>query len=107
MFVWLLTFFAVAQCVTPSLEELTKYTVYSYASSCRVGLPDWSCYWCKKLPPSAVPPVKVTIVFESDGVYGTYGYVGYSATVRIFFLVREEKGKSVERAWGKICVRSE
>jgi len=60
-------------------DTARKYTVYSYASSCRVGLQNWTCYWCKFAPPSQIPPVKVAAVFESDGVYGTYGYVGVTS----------------------------
>lgn len=83
--VWglLALFLALAQSASapPSYATMMKYTVYSYAASCRVGLPAWSCYWCTQFKPSIIPPVKAVKVFASDGIYGTYGYVGYTATV--------------------------
>lgn len=73
----------------PSLDTLKKYTIYSYAAYCTDGLKAWSCYWCKGMPklgsnsqteqPSIVPAVKVSTIFENDGTYGTYGYVGASS----------------------------
>jgi len=62
----------------PTFAELRKYTAYSYAAACREGLDNWTCYWCTVLPHSVTPPVKVVTVFESNGLLGTYGYVGYS-----------------------------
>lgn len=57
---------------------LRDYTLYAFAASCRVGLQNWTCFWCQggpsKLP--VLPKVNVTTVFESDGIYGTYGYIG-------------------------------
>jgi len=64
--------------VPPTFNELRRYTVYSYAAACREGLQDWSCYWCTLFPYSITPPVKVLTVFMSNGIYGTYGYVGYN-----------------------------
>jgi len=75
----LLSFFYLGQCAPPNLSVMTKYTVLSYAAACRVGLKEWTCFWCKYLPPSQMPPVTIATVVESDGVYGTYGYVGHSS----------------------------
>jgi len=58
----------------PSLETLSHFVMYSYASGCRVGLQNWTCFWCNYL--TTLPPVSVATVFMSDGVYGTYGYIG-------------------------------
>lgn len=56
----------------PTWNDLRKYTIYSYAASCRVNLTEWTCFWCT-YQRELVPPVKVATIFESDGVYGTYG----------------------------------
>jgi len=48
--------------------------MYSYAASCRQGLANWTCFWCKYLP--GLPPVHDAYVFSDNGIYGIYGYVG-------------------------------
>lgn len=60
----------------PTFETIQKGVIYSYASACRIGVLDWTCYWCTLL--SMVPPVKVTLQFQNNGIYGIYGYVGHS-----------------------------
>lgn len=64
----------------PTWDDLRKYTIYSYAATCRLGLTNWTCFWCT-YEPALVPPVKVSVVFKSDGYRGTYGYVGVSEKV--------------------------
>jgi len=56
--------------------EMSHYVMYSYAAACRTGLNNWTCYWCTNLP---IPKVSDISIIESNGVYGTYGYVGASA----------------------------
>jgi len=58
-----------------TLANLKEYTLYAYAASCRVGLKNWTCFWCKNQLPD-LPPVNVTIVFQNNGIYGTYGFIG-------------------------------
>jgi len=60
----------------PTLDMMRQLTVYSYAASCRQGLNNWTCFWCTYLP--NLPPVDVAVVVESNGIYGTFGYVGNS-----------------------------
>jgi len=55
---------------------MKQLTVLSYAAACRINLSDWTCYWCTLYPSSEVPRVNVNVVFENDGVMGTYGYIG-------------------------------
>eukprot|EP01127_Copromyxa_protea_P006707 TRINITY_DN16707_c0_g1_i1.p1 TRINITY_DN16707_c0_g1~~TRINITY_DN16707_c0_g1_i1.p1 ORF type:complete len:286 (+),score=38.59 TRINITY_DN16707_c0_g1_i1:26-883(+) len=62
----------------PSLDTMTKYTIYSYAAYCGPQLSNWTCYWCNQQT-SLVPAVKVETIFANDGHYGTYGYVGASS----------------------------
>jgi len=57
-----------------TLEELRKSTLYAYAASCRAGLNNWTCYWCDEM--KNLPLVNVSVIFESNGFYGTYGYIG-------------------------------
>lgn len=55
-------------------------------SFCYDGLKDWTCYWCVnenvtgKYPAEKVQlkPATVLAVVQSDGLLGTYGYIGYT-----------------------------
>jgi len=60
----------------PGWHLLREYVTYAYSAFCLTGLQDWSCFWCTNM--TGVPKLTVTFVIESDTIYGTYGYVGYS-----------------------------
>jgi len=50
--------------------------MYAYAAFCLGGLEQWNCYWCNVATGFGIAPVNVSLIFESDGLYGTAGYVG-------------------------------